>query len=109
MVIQVLKALTNACRENCGRGHCRRIAAVAQIGHFLGLSYTEASSKSPPQLLQLLSLKGKDALAEAKLLVDTHTISAQAIARILAESYLKVTRQHIAQSSSLNSSYEVTA
>ena len=88
--IQVLKALTNACREKFGRGHCRRITAVAQIGNFLGLSYTEASSKSPPQLLQLLSLKGKDALVEAKLLVDTHTIPAQAIARILAESYLKV-------------------
>jgi spatacsin len=87
---QVLKALTNACQEKCGRGHCRRIAAVAQIGHFLGLSYTEASSKSPPHLLQLLSLKGKEALVEARLLVDTHTVPAQVIARILAESFLKV-------------------
>ncbi|KAG0619567.1 hypothetical protein M758_4G148600 [Ceratodon purpureus] len=87
--MQVLKALTNACREKFGRGHCRRIAAVAQIGYFLGLSYPEAYTKSPPQLLQLLSFKGKEALVEAKLLVDTHTIPAQVIARILAESFLK--------------------
>uniref|UniRef100_A9U2Z6 Predicted protein n=1 Tax=Physcomitrium patens TaxID=3218 RepID=A9U2Z6_PHYPA len=87
--MQVLKVLTNACPEGCGRGHCQRIAAVAQIGHFLGLSYTEATSKTPPQLLQLLSLKGKEALPQAKLLVDTHVIQAPAIARILAESYLK--------------------
>ncbi|XP_024371913.1 uncharacterized protein [Physcomitrium patens] len=87
--MQVLNALTNACREGCGRGHCRRIAAVAQISHFLGLTFTEASSKTPPELLQLLSLKGKEAFSEAKLLVDTHSMPAPAIARILAESHLK--------------------
>lgn len=90
MIFQVLKALTMACREGCGRGHCRRIAAVAQVGNFLGLYFTEAFAKSPPQLLQLLSLKGKEALAEAKLLVETHSTPAATIARILAESFLKV-------------------
>lgn len=65
---------------------------MAQVANFLGLSYTEANSKPPSQLLQLLSLKGKEALTEAKLLVATHSMPAATIARILAESFLKVSQ-----------------
>ncbi|CAK9198622.1 unnamed protein product [Sphagnum troendelagicum] len=87
--MQVLNALTAGCRENCGRGLCRRITAVAQIANFLGLPFAEAFQKSPPQLLQLVSLKGQEALSEAKLLVATHSMPAATVARILAESFLK--------------------
>ncbi|XP_024514946.1 spatacsin [Selaginella moellendorffii] len=87
--LQAMEALTAACREGCGRGHCRRVTAVAQIANFLDLPFFEAFQKHPTELLQLLSLKGQDAVSEAKLLVATHSINASSIARILAESFLK--------------------
>lgn len=86
---EVLEALTEACREGCGRGSCKRIAAVAHVANFLDLSFSEAFDKQPTQLLQLLSLKAQDSLSEAKLLVETHSMPAASIAKILAESFLK--------------------
>jgi spatacsin len=62
---------------------------VAQIANFLGLPFAEAFQKSPPQLLQLVPLKGQEALSEVKLLVATHSMPAATVARILAESFLK--------------------
>lgn len=85
-----MEALTEACREGCGRGSCKRIAAVAHVANFLDLSFSEAFDKQPTQLLQLLSLKAQDSLSEAKLLVETHSMPAASIAKILAESFLKV-------------------
>jgi len=46
---------------------CRKIAAVAQIANFLGSPFAEAFQKSPPQLLQLVPLKGQEALSEGLL------------------------------------------
>lgn len=86
---QTLDILTSACREGCGQGFCRRIAAVAHIASSLELSFSEVFRKQPTELLQLLTLRGQDALAEAELLVATHTMAAGSIARILAESFLK--------------------
>lgn len=80
----------SGCREGCGRGLIRRISAVAQIANFLVMPFNEAFSKQPTQLLQLLALKGQDALEEAKVLVSNHTMIPASIARILAESFLKV-------------------
>lgn len=88
--MQVLDALTEACREGCGRGLCKRIAAVAHISNFLGIKFAEAFQKPPLQLLQLLSLKGHRALSEATLLVNTHSMAANTVARILAETFYKV-------------------
>ncbi len=68
---------------------CRKIAAVAQIANFLGSPFAEAFQKSPPQLLQLVPLKGQEALSEVKLPVATHSMPAATVARILAESFLK--------------------
>jgi spatacsin len=82
--------ITKACPQGCGRGSCERITAVAQIASFLGLSFADAFSKSPTQLLQLLSLKAQDSFPQAKLLVETHSMPAASVARILAESFLKV-------------------
>ena len=82
--------IAKACPQGCGRGSCERIKAVAQIADFLGLSFGDAFEKSPAQLLQLLSLKAQDSFAEAKMLVETHSMHAVNIARILAESFLKV-------------------
>lgn len=87
--LEVLEAITKACREGCGRGSCKRITAVARVAHFLDLAFFEAFEKQPTQLLQLLSLKAQDSLSEAKLLVETHTMPVASIARILAESFLK--------------------
>lgn len=56
----------------------------------LGLSFSEAFEKPPIELLQLLSLKAQDSFEEAKLLVQSHCMSAASIAQILAESFLKV-------------------
>ncbi|KAH7442054.1 hypothetical protein KP509_03G068400 [Ceratopteris richardii] len=86
---EVLEALTNACQEGCGRGSCRRIKAVAHISNFLDIPFAEAFERQPTQLLQLLSLKAQESLAEAKLLVETHPMPAASIAKILAESYFK--------------------
>lgn len=81
--------LAAKCGEGCGRGLCRRIIAVVKAAKVLGLSFYEAFEKQPIELLQLLSLKAQDSLEEAKLLVQTHTMPAPSIARILAESFLK--------------------
>ncbi|MCO5582953.1 hypothetical protein L7F22_036856 [Adiantum nelumboides] len=86
---EVLEALTKACREGCGRGSCKRITAVAHVSNFLELPFLEAFENEPTQLLQLLSLKAQDSLSEARLLVETHSMPAASIAKILAESYLK--------------------
>ncbi|KAL3688215.1 hypothetical protein R1sor_014524 [Riccia sorocarpa] len=87
--MEVLEVLMNGCREGCGRGLIRRISAVAQIANFLQMPFSEAYAKLPTQLLQLLALKGQDALEEAKVLVANHTMIPANIARILAESFLK--------------------
>ncbi|CAM6098196.1 unnamed protein product [Calypogeia fissa] len=87
--IDLLEKLTEACREGCGKGLCQRISAIAKIADVLGLTFGDAFAKSPTQLLQLLALKGQDALAEAKLLVATHPMLPASAARILAESFLK--------------------
>ncbi|GLJ32063.1 hypothetical protein SUGI_0645700 [Cryptomeria japonica] len=87
--LQVLEAIATKCREGCGRGLCNRILAVVKIANFLELSFSEAFQKQPIELLQLLSLKAQDSLDEARLLVDTHSMPAASIARILAESFLK--------------------
>ncbi|KAG6556016.1 hypothetical protein Mapa_001956 [Marchantia paleacea] len=87
--MQVFEVLMSGCREGCGRGLIRRISAVAQIANFLVMPFNEAFSKQPTQLLQLLALKGQDALEEAKVLVANHTMIPASIARILAESFLK--------------------
>nr|CAD1822161.1 unnamed protein product [Ananas comosus var. bracteatus] len=86
---QALELLAAKCGEGCGRGLCRRIIAVVKAAKVLGLSFYEAFEKQPIELLQLLSLKAQDSLEEAKLLVQTHTMPAPSIARILAESFLK--------------------
>ncbi|KAL2630311.1 hypothetical protein R1flu_014997 [Riccia fluitans] len=87
--MQVLDVLMTGCREGCGRGLIRRISAVAQIANFLQMPFSEAYAKQPAQLLQLLALKGQDALEEAKVLVANHAMIPASIARILAESFLK--------------------
>ncbi|XP_072998646.1 uncharacterized protein [Typha latifolia] len=86
---QALESLANQCGQGCGRGLCRRVIAVVKAAKVLGLSFAEAFEKDPIELLQLLSLKAQDSLEEAKLLVQTHTMPAPSIARILAESFLK--------------------
>lgn len=87
--LEVLEAIATKCCEGCGRGLCKRIIAVVKIANFLELSFSEAFQKQPIELLQLLSLKAQDSLEEAKLLVETHSMPAASIARILAESFLK--------------------
>lgn len=87
--LEVLEVIATKCCEGCGRGLCKRIIAVVKIANFLELSFSEAFQKQPIELLQLLSLKAQDSLEEAKLLVETHSMPAASIARILAESFLK--------------------
>ncbi|CAD5188311.1 unnamed protein product [Musa acuminata subsp. malaccensis] len=87
--LQALEFLAMKCNEGSGRGLCRRIIAVVKSAKVLGIPFSEAFDKKPIDLLQLLSLKAQDSLEEAKLLVQTHTIPAPSIARILAESFLK--------------------
>lgn len=82
------------CGEGRGRALVRRIAAVVQTAKVLGLPFSEAFEKQPIELLQLLSLKAQDSFDEAKFLVETHTMPASSIARILADSFLKVHQLH---------------
>ncbi|KAK4767669.1 hypothetical protein SAY86_015419 [Trapa natans] len=87
--IQILERLTTAFTEGRGQGLCRRIIAIVRAANVLGLSFSEAFSKQPIEVLQLLSLKAQESLEEAKLLVRTHSMPSANIARILAESFLK--------------------
>ncbi|KAJ7523405.1 hypothetical protein O6H91_18G050100 [Diphasiastrum complanatum] len=87
--LEILGTITGVCGKDCGRGFCERIMTVSQVANFLELPFSEAFQKQPSELLQLLALKGQDALAEAQLLVSTHVMNAASIARILAESFLK--------------------
>lgn len=61
-----------------------------KAANILGVSFVEAFEKQPTDLLQLLSLKAQDSFDEAILLVQSHPIPATSIAKILAESFLKV-------------------
>lgn len=76
--------------EGSGRGICKRIYAVLKAANILDVSFLEAFEKQPIELLQLLSLKAQDSFEEARLLVHSHPIPATSIAKILAESFLKV-------------------
>ncbi|RZC55256.1 hypothetical protein C5167_014133 [Papaver somniferum] len=87
--LQVLESLATKCAKDGGSGLCRRIIAVVKAANVLEISFTEAFGIRPLELLQLLSLKAQDSLEEAKLLVQTHTMSPASIAQILAESFLK--------------------
>ncbi|XP_015650038.1 uncharacterized protein [Oryza sativa Japonica Group] len=86
---EVMEKLAMKCGEGRGRALVRRIAAVVQTAKVLGLPFSEAFEKQPIELLQLLSLKAQDSFDEAKFLVETHTMPASSIARILADSFLK--------------------
>ncbi|KAJ1264321.1 hypothetical protein BS78_09G254700 [Paspalum vaginatum] len=86
---QVMERLAVKCGEGRGRALIRRITAVIRTAKLLGLPFSEAFEKQPIELLQLLSLKAQDSFDEAKFLVDTHTMPASSIARILADSFLK--------------------
>uniref|UniRef100_A0A0D9Y480 Spatacsin C-terminal domain-containing protein n=1 Tax=Oryza glumipatula TaxID=40148 RepID=A0A0D9Y480_9ORYZ len=86
---EVMEKLAMKCGEGRGRALVRRIAAVVQTAKVLGLPFSEAFKKQPIELLQLLSLKAQDSFDEAKFLVETHTMPASSIARILADSFLK--------------------
>ncbi|XP_006643839.2 uncharacterized protein LOC102717287 isoform X2 [Oryza brachyantha] len=86
---EVMEELAMKCGEGRGRALVRRIAAVVQTAKVLGLPFSEAFEKQPIELLQLLSLKAQDSFDEAKFLVETHTMPASSIARILADSFLK--------------------
>jgi spatacsin len=87
---QAMEKLAMKCGEGRGRALIRRIIAVVQTAKILGLSFSEAFEKQPIELLQLLSLKAQDSFNEAKFLVETHIMPASSIARILADSFLKV-------------------
>ncbi|KAF0916073.1 hypothetical protein E2562_000693 [Oryza meyeriana var. granulata] len=86
---EVMEKLAMKCGEGRGRALVRRITAVVQTAKVLGLPFSEAFEKQPIELLQLLSLKAQDSFDEAKFLVETHTMPASSIARILADSFLK--------------------
>ena len=73
-----------------GRGLCKRIFAVVKAANILNIPFVEAFEKQPTELLQLLSLKAQDSFDEARLLVQSHPLPATSIAKILAESFLKV-------------------
>ncbi|KAK8653527.1 hypothetical protein V6N13_127522 [Hibiscus sabdariffa] len=87
--LQVLETLATVFTEGSGRGLCKRIIAVVKAANVLGLPFSEAFSKQPIELLQLLSLKAQESFEEANLLVQTHVMPAASIAQILAESFLK--------------------
>ncbi|KAL5555832.1 hypothetical protein UlMin_038068 [Ulmus minor] len=87
--VQVLESLATIFAEGSGRGLCKRIISVVKAANVLGVSFSEAFDKQPIELLQLLSLKAQESFEEAKLLVQTHSMSAANIAQILAESFLK--------------------
>lgn len=76
--------------EGSGRGLCKRIFAVVKAANILDISFAEAFEKQPIQLLQLLSLKAQDSFDEARVLVQSHPMPATSLAKILAESFLKV-------------------
>lgn len=86
---QVMERLAVKCGEGRGRALIRRIIAVIRTAKLLGLPFSEAFEKQPIELLQLLSLKAQDSFDEAKFLVETHTMPASSIARILTDSFLK--------------------
>ncbi|GAB2260278.1 hypothetical protein Droror1_Dr00011133 [Drosera rotundifolia] len=86
---QVLENLSAILTEGSGRGLCKRIIAVVKAANVMGISFSEAFHKKPAELLQLLSLKAQDSFEEAKLLLQTHSLPAKSIAKILAESFLK--------------------
>ena len=87
---QVMEKLAVKCGEGRGRALIRRIIAVIRTAKLLGLPFSESFEKQPIELLQLLSLKAQDSFDEAKFLVETHIMPASSIARILADSFLKV-------------------
>jgi len=85
-----MEKLAMKCGEGRGRALIRRIIAVIRTAKLLGLPFSESFEKQPIELLQLLSLKAQDSFDEAKFLVETHIMPASSIARILADSFLKV-------------------
>ena len=85
-----MERLADVLTEGCGRGLCKRIIAVVKAANILDMSFLEAFEKQPTELLQLLSLKAQDSFEEARLLVETYPMPATSIAKILAESFLKV-------------------
>lgn len=85
-----MENLTATFTEGRGRGLFKRIIAVVKAANVLGLIFSEAFTKQPIEMLQLLSLKAQDSFEAAKLLVQTHPMPAASIAKILAESFLKV-------------------
>lgn len=85
-----MEILAAKCGEGRGRALIRRIIGVVRTARLLGLPFSEAFEKQPIELLQLLSLKAQDSFDEAKFLVETHIMPASSIARILADSFLKV-------------------
>ncbi|KAI5588074.1 hypothetical protein BDE02_05G071700 [Populus trichocarpa] len=87
--LQVLESLATIFTEGSGRGLCKRIIAVVKAANVLGLSFLEAFDKQPIELLRLLALKAQESFEEASLMVQTHSMPAASIARILAESFLK--------------------
>ncbi|XP_061972823.1 uncharacterized protein LOC133695068 isoform X1 [Populus nigra] len=87
--LQVLESLATIFTEGSGRGLCKRIIAVVKAANVLGLSFSEAFDKQPIELLRLLALKAQESFEEASLIVQTHSMPAASIARILAESFLK--------------------
>ncbi|KAJ6918955.1 hypothetical protein NC651_013034 [Populus alba x Populus x berolinensis] len=89
MPMKVLESLATIFTEGSGRGLCKRIIAVVKAANVLGLSFSEAFDKQPIELLRLLALKAQESFEEASLIVQTHSMPAASIARILAESFLK--------------------
>ena len=85
-----MERLAEVLAEGCGRGLCKRIIAVVKAANILDMLFLEAFGKQPTELLQLLSLKAQDSFEEARLLVETYSMPATSIAKILAESFLKV-------------------
>jgi len=85
-----MEILAVKCGEGRGRALIRRIIAIVRTAKLLGLPFSEAFEKQPIELLQLLSLKAQDSFDEAKFLVETHIMPASSIARIIADSFLKV-------------------
>ncbi|KAJ8447051.1 hypothetical protein Cgig2_033620 [Carnegiea gigantea] len=87
--LKALERLADVLAEGCGRGLCKRIIAVVKAANILDMLFLEAFGKQPTELLQLLSLKAQDSFEEARLLVETYSMPATSIAKILAESFLK--------------------
>lgn len=85
-----MESLATIFTEGHGRGLCKKIISVVKAANVLGLPFLEAFDKQPIELLQLLSLKAQESFEEAHLLVQTHSMPASSVAKILAESFLKV-------------------